>query len=158
MIKMEWVIGAVLAAMAAILAYAPVEAQSPLNGQNSQYGSNQNPQTATSGNVAAGVATATIAAPSGNTLGKTAYITGFTIAAGGATAGVCVNATVTGPANTLNYAFCTPTGATVGAAPLSVIFNPAVPASAPNTAIAVSLPSLGAGNTNTTVDATGYYQ
>ncbi|WP_283807294.1 hypothetical protein [Bradyrhizobium sp. Tv2a-2] len=40
--------------------------------------------------------------------------------------------------------------------PLDVQFNPPLPASAANTAITVSCPSLGSGNTNNSVNVYGY--
>ena len=65
---------------------------------------------------------------------------------------------------TLYYYYCTalyfcpaPFGANAGAGvpttPLSVQFNPCLPANAANTAIVVSMPSLGTGNTNASVNA-----
>jgi hypothetical protein len=111
------------------------------------------PVTSSSGNVAAATATATLPAVAA----KTTYITGFEITAAGATAGAAVVATVTGTVSgTLSYVFTAPTGATVGAAPLTVEFSPALPSSAVNTAIVVTLPSLGAGNTNAAVVAHGF--
>lgn len=117
-------------------------------------GSTATPVTATSGNVAAAVATATIPAVAG----KTAYISGFDINGGGATAALIVNPTVTGViSGTKTYTYGAALGATIINTPLSVIFNPPIPASAVNTAIAVNCPSLGAGNTNNTVNAYGFY-
>lgn len=111
------------------------------------------PITASSGNVAAGIATATLAANAT----KTTYITGFQVSAGGATVGAVVTGTITGlVTGTLSFTFAAPTGATVGATPLVVPFPVPVAGSAINTAIVVSMPSLGAGNTNTTVSAQGF--
>lgn len=108
---------------------------------------------ASSGNVANASAVATLAAVAD----KTNYLSGFTLTAGGATAGACVNATVTGLlGGTKTYTFCTPTGAAAAATPLSVGFVPPLPASAVNTAIVVTLPALGAGNTNAAANAQGY--
>ena len=113
------------------------------------------PVIATSGNVAAATAAATLPAAQG----LITFISGFEITAGGATAGSCVTATVTGLAGgSLSYAYCAPTGATAAAAPLVVPFRPPLPASSVNTAIAVTLPSLGAGNTTTSVSAHGFQQ
>jgi hypothetical protein len=55
------------------------------------------------------------------------------------------------------YIFGVPAGAGVPATPLVVDFNPPLPASATNTSIAVSMPTLGAGNTNAAVVAQGFY-
>lgn len=111
------------------------------------------PITASSGNVAAAVATATLAGAAG----QTTYISGFEVTGAGATAGAVVNVTVTGTiSGTLTYTYTAATGATVPNQPLIVQFAPPIPASAVNTAIVVSCPSLGAGNTNNTVVAHGY--
>jgi len=106
-----------------------------------------------SGNVANASAAATLAA----TAAKTTYIIGFEITAGGATAGALVIATITGVlGGTLSYIFAAPTGAAVGATPLTVEFSTPVPASAVNTAIVLTLPALGIGNTNAAVVAHGF--
>ena len=111
------------------------------------------PITADSGNVAAATATATLAATSATTT----YITGFEITASGATAASVVTATVTGvTGQTLHYTFAAPAGVTTICQPLIVEFEYPIPASGQNQTIAVSLPSLGAGNTNATVVAHGF--
>ena len=110
---------------------------------------------ASSGNVAAATATAAIPAVAL----KTNYITGFQINAGGATAGACVTATVAGLlGGTLSYTYCSVTGAGLPSPPLVVAFVPPLPASAVNTAITLSVPSLGAGNTNATANIQGFVQ
>ncbi len=89
--------------------------------------------------------------------GKTTEISGFTVTAGGSTAGAAVTVVVAGVVGApLNYTFVFPTGALVGAAPLSVVFEPSLPASAPNQAITVTVPAGGAGNTSASVVATGF--
>jgi hypothetical protein len=111
------------------------------------------PINATSGNVAAASAVATLAAAAG----KTTYITGFDITGGGATAASVVTATVTGLlGGTQSYTIAVPAGATLGITPLFVSFPTPYPASAVNTAIVVTVPSLGAGNTNTVANARGF--
>lgn len=108
-----------------------------------------------SGNVAAASAVGTIAPAAG----KLAFLSGFEITAGGSTVAAIVNATVAGVlGGTQTHVFAAPLGATVGAAPLVVRYNPPIPASAPGTSIVVTLPSLGAGNTNACVVAHGFYQ
>jgi hypothetical protein len=108
---------------------------------------------ASSGNVANAVATATLTG-AGN---LTNWVTGFEITNGGATAGNCVTATVTGlVGGTESYTVCAPTGAAVAATPLLVQYTSPVPASGPGVPISVSVPALGAGNTNTTVNLHGY--
>jgi len=108
---------------------------------------------ASSGNVAAATATATLPAVAG----KTTYICGFNVTGAGATAASVVNVTVTGTnGGTQTYTLAVPASATTSFVPLAVAFDPAINASAVNTAIVVSCPSLGAGNTNNTVNAWGY--
>jgi|SRR5215471_4222199 len=111
------------------------------------------PITASSGNVANASAVATLAAAAG----KTTYINGFILTASGATAGLPVVATVTGViTGTLSFIFTFPAGVLVGASPLSVHFSQPIPASAVNTAIVVTLPAGGSGNTNAAADAYGF--
>jgi len=109
--------------------------------------------TASSGNVAAATATATLTAVAN----KVTYICGLQATAGGATAAAVVTLTVTNLASgTMSFTYGANTGAGVPTAPLVVPFNPCLPASAVNTTIVVSMPSLGTGNTNATVSAWGF--
>lgn len=106
-----------------------------------------------SGNVAAAAATATLAAA----VGKTTYIVGAIVTGSGATAGSVVNGTITGLlGGTMTFSVPVSTGVTAGNQPIYFDFYPALPASTTNTAIVVSVPSLGAGNTNSAVSAWGY--
>lgn len=108
---------------------------------------------ASSGNVAAAIASATLAADAT----RQNFLCGFSITAGGATAGAVVNFTITGMiGGTMTYAFAAPTGAAVGATPLVVTFPVCIPATGDNVAIVASLPSLGAGNTNASVNIWGF--
>lgn len=108
--------------------------------------------TATSGTVAAGIAAASLAAA----VGKVTYICGFAITSGGSTGAAVVAPTITGiVTGTMTFAYATVAGVTLSNQPLVVPFRDCISASAPNTAIVVSLPSLGAGNTNATVNAWG---
>lgn len=112
-----------------------------------------NPKTGASGNVANATAAASLAAVSG----RTNYISGFQCTAGGATGALVVNVTVTGViTGTMTYTFVFPAGAAVQATPLVVTFNPPLKASGTNTAITVTLPAGGAGNTNAAVNVQGY--
>lgn len=114
-------------------------------------------QTAITASASAGntTNTATLAASAG----KLTYISGFAVTAAGATAGLAVNVTITGcVTGTMNYTFVFPAGVAVGANPLVVNFELAVPSSAANTAIVVTCPAGGAGNTNAAVSAWGYQQ
>lgn len=109
---------------------------------------------AASGNVGAAIATATIPAVAG----KTAYLTGFTITSSGSTGAAVVSPTVTGLlSGTLTYTYSSVAGVTLANPVLAEKFPIALPASAAGVAIAVVLPSLGAGNTNATVVAYGFY-
>jgi hypothetical protein len=109
--------------------------------------------TYSSGNVANATASATIPAVAA----RTCYISGFEVTGAGATVGGVVSLTITGLlGGTATYSVDAPTGATVGLTPLVIEFNPPLPASAANTAIVVSLPALGAGNTNAAVVAHGF--
>jgi uncharacterized membrane protein len=68
-----------------------------------------------------------------------------------------VNPTVVGTiTGTLTYVYAAVAGALLVNTPLIVSFVPPIPASAVNTAIVVTLPSLGIGNTNACVVAHGY--
>lgn len=108
-----------------------------------------------SGNVANASAAATIT----GTTGQFSYLTGFEMTFGGATAAACVNATVTGLlGGTATYPVCAPAGVAVYGTPLIVNFNPPLQSSAANTNIVVTLPALGAGNTNAAVVAHGYVE
>jgi ribosomal protein L18 len=106
-----------------------------------------------SGSVAAASAVATLAAAAA----KTTWITGFTVTAAGATAGASVSLVVSGLlGGSLTYVYTAPAGATVPGPVLNVQFATPLPASAVNTAIAVTLPSLGTGNLAASVVAYGY--
>jgi hypothetical protein len=109
---------------------------------------------ASSANVANASAVSTIPAVAA----KTAYLCGFTITSGGSTGAALVTPTVTGLlSGTMNFTYGTVAGVTLANAPLVVALPQCLPASAVNTAIAVTLPALGAGNTNATVNSWGYY-
>lgn len=117
-------------------------------------GSDATAVTAGSGNVANASAVATIPAVAG----KTVYITGFDIDSTGATAAAVVSPTMAGViSGTRTYTYATVAGATAANPTMSKRFNPPIPASAVNTAIVVTCPALGAGNTNATVNAYGFY-
>lgn len=111
------------------------------------------PITASSGNVANASAVATLAAAAT----KTTYITGIIVTATGATLGLPVLVTVTGViTGTMTFVFAAIAGALLISQPLIIPFPTPVPASAVNTAIVVTLPALGSGNTNAAVVATGF--
>ena len=109
--------------------------------------------TGASGNVANASAVATLAAAAS----VTTYITGFEVTGAGATAGLPVIVTVTGTVTgTLSFIAVAAVGALVANSPLIIEFPVAIPASAVNTAIVVTVPALGAGNTHSTVVSHGY--
>lgn len=108
---------------------------------------------ASSGNVANASAIATLPAVAA----KTNYLTGFQITAAGATVGLAVSVTITGLlGGTATHTFAAPAGSLVDANPLIVSFPYPLPASAANTAIVVTCPALGTGNTNATANVQGY--
>lgn len=124
-----------------------------VNGNIPGYPSGATALTASSGNVANAAAVATLAAAAS----VTTYITGFQITAAGATVGLPVIVTVVGLiSGTNSHIFIAPAGVLVAATPLIVTFRAPVPASAVNTAIVVTLPALGAGNTHAAVSAQGF--
>lgn len=115
---------------------------------------NTTPLIGKSGNIANNTATATLTGISTTTV----YISGFEITGSGATGALVVNPTVTGVlGGTLTYTFTFPAGATVACQPLIVTFDPPLPASAVNQAIAVVCPASGTGGTNCTVVAHGFH-
>jgi len=109
---------------------------------------------ATSGVVAAGVATATIPAIAG----KKFYVEGYDIVGTGATAATAVVATVTGLSAVKSEPVVVPAGANLGITPVRQAMFPAIPASAVNTAVVLSVPSFGAGNTRAIVSIWGHYR
>jgi hypothetical protein len=124
-----------------------------VRGVGSPYPEGSTALVAGSGNVAAAEASATLT-PSATT---TAYVSGFEVTGAGATSAAVVTVTVAGLlGGTRHYTYTFPAGATVACTPLVVAFNPPLPASAANTAIVVTCPSGGAGNTNNTVVAHGF--
>ena len=124
----------------------------PINGAFIQ--PNSTALTAGSGNVANASAVATLT----GTATTTVYISGFEVTGGGATAGALVTVTVAGLiGGTRSFTYAAATCAAVGNASLIVPFFPPIPASAVNTPIVVTCPALGAGNTNNTVVAHGFY-
>lgn len=129
----------------------PLVPQSGLN-ITSSYPANAVAKNATSGDVAAASAVATLPAASG----KTTYISGFSVVGSGATAASVVDVTVSDGTWTLTYPLAVVAGVTLGNAPLVVTFEPPLPASAANTTIIVTCPSLGSGNAHNCANAQGY--
>lgn len=118
------------------------------------FNANAVPLIAGSGNVAAASAVATLT----GTASTTVYIAGFEVTGSGATAGLPVTVTVAGLlGGTRHYTYTFEAGVLVGNKPLIVEYNPPLPASGFNTPIVVTCPSGGAGATNNTVVAHGFY-
>jgi hypothetical protein len=94
------------------------------------------------------------------TAGKTNFLEGFDITGGGATAASIIEVSVTGlAAGTLKYELnilAGVTGPMNAQGGFSVRFPEPLPASGVNTAITVTCPSFGAGNTNASVVAYGF--
>lgn len=115
----------------------------------------QTPLIAGSGNVANAAAAATLT----GTATTTVYLSGLEMTGGGATTGLVVTCTVTGLlGGTRSYTFSFAAGALLPDTPLQVGYSPPLPASAVNTPIVASCPAGGAGNTNATMVAHGFYQ
>lgn len=85
-----------------------------------------------------------------------AYISGFEITGGGATAASFILISISGLATTLQYQFFVPAGAAVQAPPLIVTFGTPIRANVVGASITVGVPSFGAGNTNASVSAHGF--
>lgn len=100
-----------------------------------------------SGNVAAATATATAAAP---TFGSW-IVTGFEVTGGGATAGSIINGTITGlVGGTMTFSVPVIAGVLLGITPIKWDFPGGLRGN-PATAIVLSVPTFGAGNTNAAV-------
>lgn len=108
---------------------------------------------ASSGNVAAAIASASLPAVSA----KTNYLASFDITGSGATLGSAVTVTVTGVlGGTKSYTFGVVAGVLLPCPELKRAFNPPLQGSAANIAIVVSCPSLGTGNTNACANIEGF--
>lgn len=121
---------------------------------NLAYPPGATPVAASSGNVAAATAAATIAAAPGRTI----YLCGFHITSAGSTAAAKVSPTVSGIVGgvTLTYTYTSIAGVSLPNDPLCITFAPPVPGVLGG-AVSVSVPTLTSGNTHTTVVAHGYY-
>jgi len=108
---------------------------------------------ASSGNVAAATATATLAADANLFW----YVTGFEIYMGGATAAAVVLATITGLlGGTITVPVQVQAIATGGVTQIVVEFMQPLAGAAQNTAVVLTLPSGGAGNLNAAVTLHGF--
>lgn len=127
------------------------EARMPNIG-GSGYPPNAIPVQSGSADVAAASAVATLPAATG----KTTWITHFRCTGTGATAGVGADITVAGPTNSLIYIMAVIAGATLGNTPVDVTYSPPQPAAAVNTAITVTMASLGTGALHAACAAEGF--
>jgi hypothetical protein len=105
-----------------------------------------------SADVQAASAVATLAAATG----KTTWITHFRCTGTGATTAVGADITVAGPTTSLIYIMGAASGATAVNVPVDVVYSPPQPASAANTAITVTMASLGTGALHAACAAEGY--
>jgi hypothetical protein len=102
---------------------------------------------------AAGATTVTLLGAAG----ATTFITGFEVTGTGATAAQVTIVTISGIlGGSKQYALVIPAGITLLVNPLIVEFSRPIPASAVNTAIVVTVPSFGAGNTTAATTAHGF--
>lgn len=108
-----------------------------------------------SGNAAAAIATATVPALPG----RTAYISGLQITSSGSTAAAVVLAVLAGLIGgaSISYVYTSVAGVTLANPTLQIMFPKPIPASASNTAVTLTLPSLGAGSTNAVATLHGFY-
>lgn len=133
--------------------FGPVGQNGGMRVTADEYPDGATPVTASSGDIAAGTAAAALPAVAG----KTNYITGFTVTGSGATVGAVVAVTVVGGiSGTMTFTYTAIAGAVLSNQPLIVSFPYPIPASAVNTAITVSCPTLGTGAAHNTVNAFGY--
>lgn len=103
--------------------------------------------------TAASINTATLAA----SVGQNTYLLGFQISGGGATGASVIACTVTGlKGGTITIDVAIPGAATTQVGPVAPPIEWPLISSAQNTAIAVSCPSFGSGNTTAAVAAEGY--
>lgn len=113
---------------------------------------------ASSGNVAAAVATATLAAPAatGGISPVPAWVvTGFEITGSGATAASEITCTLTGTlGGTLSYNINIPAGVTAAVTPTIINFPGGLYVN-PGVSAVLSCPSFGAGNTNASANLHG---
>jgi hypothetical protein len=87
---------------------------------------------------------------------KTNYLAGFAISGSGATAASVVRATITGIGVTWGIDIAVPAGVNLAIAPIIVTLPNPIPASAANTAITLSVPAFGAGNTDVSIAIWGF--
>lgn len=88
---------------------------------------------------------------------KRNWITGFTVSGAGATAASVITVQLTGVVGgPLSYKVAIPVGANVGIQPLRVEFDEPFPSADVNTAVSLTVPSFGAGNTAAAAEIRGF--
>lgn len=90
----------------------------------------------------------------------TFYLQGFVVSGLGATGSITIAITISGSASsgTPTWNYVVPAGVTTAAPTLQQTFTGSgIPASAPNSALTLNVPSFGAGNTTVSVVAWGRY-
>lgn len=90
------------------------------------------------------------------TNGKTTYITGFTISAGGATTAAIVTVTIFSVHTMFVYVFGVAAGATIASPNLDIRFPQPVPGAGINQQITVTVGAMGVGNTISCANVYGY--
>lgn len=109
------------------------------------------------GSSSANVSNAAAVATLPGAAGRTTHVTAIMLTAGGATAAAQVIATITGLlGGTLSIPVGVQALATGANAPVILTFPGGLPAAAPNTALVLTLPALGAGNTGAAVSMFGF--
>lgn len=139
------------AALWLFVAATPALAQAPIMAPDS---SSQRVGVSSSANGAGGVV-ATLPAQ----VGKFTHLCGFSVDAGNPTAGITVSVTVTGIVGgpwTFDWTALAAAATTPPPAPLFKTFYPCVPSAGQNTAIVVTVPTLGAGEVGVSVNAWGF--
>lgn len=130
---------------------APAVIQSTVPVTGYPFGST--PVQASSGNIANAIAAAALPAVAA----KTNWVTQIEVTGSGAVAGVPVIVTLAGLlGGTRSFIYSAVAGALLENTPLIIPFPFPLPASAVNTAITLSCPSLGTGNTNNVANIAGF--
>ena len=89
--------------------------------------------------------------------GKTNVLTGILVTGSGATGTSIIVITVTGlVGGTMSIEYVVPAGATLVGPTVFLDFGRGIPASGPNVAITLNVPSMGAGNTNAAAHIRGF--
>ena len=114
-------------------------------------------QTAWTQTATGAASAATVTQPA--SAGKTNYCTGFEVTGGGATGASVITVTLASGGTTIaNYNVTVPAGATAATPNLIVTFNPPLVGLAPGQNMVLTVPSFGAGNTNSAATMHGFTQ